>query len=272
MRIYNIFYKQPFVYTLHSSNIPSDFLHRTFTFVGDRAIAISGDVQDFLVKKIKVPPKKVTQIINGVEPIECLTAQEVESQKNEWGIPTDKIVLTMHSRIDAIKNHEVLIDAVARLSDPVKEKIVVVFSGEKSGNYYNNIVQKINGLKLDDKFVFVGWQKTANVLGVTDFLFLPSIKEGFALSVVEAFMLKVPVARTITGGFYEQKYCLPIDARDPTPIIEIIEKLVVNGKDYYADKVELAYNLAMNDFTIETMTRKIVDLYKEVCSGKSTDC
>lgn len=271
MKIYNIFHKMPFVYTLHSSNVPSDFLHRKLTFVGDRAIAISGDVQDFLVKTIKINPKKIAQIANGVEKIEGLTAPEVASKKNEWGIPQDKIVLTMHSRIDPVKNHEVLIDAVASLSEPVKEKVIVVFSGEKSGNYYNSIVQKINDLKINDKFIFVGWQKTANVLGVTDFLFLPSFKEGFSLSVVEAFMLKVPVARTVTGGFYEQKFCLPIDVSDPKPIIEIIENLVENGKEYYADRTESAYNLAMSDFTIETMVRKIVDLYEEVCSGKSTN-
>lgn len=266
MQIYNKFYHIPFVYTLHSSSIPSNFLHRKLTFIGDRAIAISSDVRTLLINKFNIPHDKITTIQNGVRIIPPLTSEQIEHQKATWGIPRDKYVLTLHSRIDATKNHLLMVEAIAKLSEEAREKVVVVCSGEKSGEYYRRVVTRISELGLNNKFIFVGWCNTAEVLGISDFLFLPSIKEGFALSIAEAFFLKIPVARTRTGGFDEQKFCLPIDAYDPQPTIDIIESLVSNGKEYYAEQAEASYKLAMNEFTIDVMTKQNVKVYEEVCA------
>lgn len=267
MQLYNVFYRVPFVYTLHLANIPSDFIHRKLTFVGKRAIAISKDVRDSLIYELGVQPEKITDIPNGVKVLAALTTEEIKHQKELWSIPEDKYVLALHSRIDPVKNHLLMVDAVARLSDKAKAKIVVVCSGEKTGAYYELLTAHIAEKGLEDQFRFIGWCDTNKVLSIADFLFLPSIKEGFALSVAEAFLLHVPVARTKTAGFEEQKYCLPIDAQDPQPIVDIIEDLVENGKEQYRDRIEAAYELAMIEFTIEVMTKRNVTVYEEVCSN-----
>ena len=46
MRLYNIFYRMPFVYTSHLAKIPNNFIYRKMTFVGERAIAVSGEVSE----------------------------------------------------------------------------------------------------------------------------------------------------------------------------------------------------------------------------------
>ncbi|MBQ3064010.1 MAG: glycosyltransferase [Clostridia bacterium] len=266
MRLYNVFHRIPFVYTLHLANIPSDFLHRKMTFVGKRAIAISKEVEESLVNDLRISPAKITNIPNGVKPMVPLTHAQIELQKAEWSIPQGKYVLTLHSRIDAVKNHLLMVEAIARLSPQAKDKIVVVCSGEQSGAYYEQVAARIAELGLQDIFRFVGWCDTVRVLGISDFLFLPSLKEGFPLSVAEAFLLRVPVARTKTAGFEEQKYCLPLDVSDPQPIVDIIEDLVANGKEQYKERIEAAYTLAMEEFTIEVMTARNVSVYKEVCA------
>ena len=49
-------------------------------------------------------------------------------------------------------------------------------------------------------------------------------------------------------------------------IMDILKNLCENGKEQYNDVVEKAYERAMNKFTIEIMTKKNVEVYKEVCS------
>ena len=264
MKLYNICYRMPFVYTLHSTNIPNDFVHRKLTFVGKQAIATSNDVRKSLINELGISANKITNIPNGVKII-TVTNEQVEECKKRWNLPRNKYILTMHSRIDRIKNHLLMVEAVNKLSEKAKSKIVVVCSGEKKGEYYEKVARRIDELGLNEIFRFVGWSDTQSVLGVSDFLFLPSFKEGFPLSVVEAFFLKVPVARTKTAGFEEQKFCLPIDMNDPQPIVNIIEDLVENGKQQYSERIESAYNLALEEFTVEVMTAKNVKVYEEVC-------
>ncbi|MBR3792000.1 MAG: glycosyltransferase family 4 protein [Clostridia bacterium] len=267
MRIYNIFFSVPVVYTLHLANIPSDFIHRKMTFVGNKAIAISNEVREFLITKIKIPAKKIATVYNGVKVIERLSDDEIIEIKKEWNIPDGKYVIVMHSRIDKVKNQIIVVEAINELPDSIKQQIIVVCSGEKTGQYYDELVDKINAYGLQKNFVFVGWVSAEKIFSVADFMFLPSTNEGFALSVAEAFMMRVPVARTKTAGYEEQKYCLPIKADSTLEIKEILCDLCVNGKDQYKEIIDKAYELAMKEFTIEVMTKRNIDVYKEV-SGK----
>ena len=68
IKLHNIIYtKIPVVYTLHLAPVPSDFLHRAFTFPGDCAIGVASETSDFLIQGLKVPKEKVVTVLNGVD-------------------------------------------------------------------------------------------------------------------------------------------------------------------------------------------------------------
>ena len=171
----------------------------------------------------------------------------------------------MHSRIDAVKNHMLMVEAINRLTELAKKRVVVVCSGEKQGEYYEKIIKRISQYGIEDNFRFVGWIATKDIYSVSDFMIMPSINEGFGLNVSEAFFMKIPVARTRTAGFEDQKYCLPISDNDPTDIVKIIEDLCVNGTKQYNDRIEKAYQYATNELTVKKMTENTVEIYKKVC-------
>jgi glycosyltransferase involved in cell wall biosynthesis len=135
----------------------------------------------------------------------------------------------MHSRINEVKNHLLMVEAINALPDEVKNKTIVVCSGEASGIYYQKVISAIKTYHLEENFKFVGWTNTREILGISDFLVLPSTNEGFHLSVCEAFLMKVPVMRTKTGGFTDQKFCYPIDSNNPKDIEDIIIDIYTNG-------------------------------------------
>lgn len=115
MKFYRIFYKIPVIYTLHLADIPSDFWHRIMTYSGDMSIGVSSEVTAFMIEKLKIHKKKVVTIYNGVncEELKYLDRREKDLLRKKWRIPDDKIILALHSRIEKVKNHMLVVNAVA---------------------------------------------------------------------------------------------------------------------------------------------------------------
>ncbi|MCC8150582.1 MAG: glycosyltransferase, partial [Lachnospiraceae bacterium] len=157
---------------------------------------------------------------------------------NRFSIPDNKYVLLLNSRIVAVKNHMLMVEAVHELPDEIKSKIVVLCTGEKSGSYYESLLQKIDEYNLKDSFIFVGWVNPYEILTVSDFLILPSVSEGFALNVAEAFFAREPTARTATAGWEDLKTgCLRIYPDRTTEIKEIIMTLVKKGPEIFSEQI-----------------------------------
>lgn len=269
MKIYRMFYKIPMVYTLHLADIPADFIHKKMTYVGDKAIGVSTEVSNFLAEKLEIPKSKIVTICNGVDEklLQPLTPREKQSLLQKWDIPSkDKFIFVLHSRIEEVKNHLLVVEAMNLLSEDIKEKILFVCSGLRQGEYYQKLIEKINLYQLNKYFIFTGWVKARDILGIADTLILPSINEGFGLSVVEAFFMKVPVIRTKTAGFSDQKFCTEIQIGNPLQVAGILSKYV-NDKNSFLTQVEDAYEYALQNFTIKIMTKKTVDVYKNVVSN-----
>ena len=267
MKICSILVGVPFVYTLHSVNIPCDFRHRIVTFVGKAAIAVSTDAYEFLTKKLKVPYKKACKVYSGVDESKLLPLSDNEQKnlKALWNIDEEKIIVAIHSRIAAIKNHILVAEALNKLPPQQREKIVVVCSGDTNSLYYKKLVAKIAEYNLQHNFRFVGWCDSRDILGIADIMIAPSFKEGFPLNVVEAFLMKVPVARSKTGGYEDQKFCFPISERNCGDVVKILEDFCNGEAEKYRANTEIAYKYAKENFTLEKMTVSTVEIYKKVC-------
>ena len=266
MFLYNLIFKIPYVYTLHLANIPHDLFHRRFTFIGKKAIGVSTDVSDFMINDLKIDPVNVVTVLNGVDDSMLLPVQEAEKKqiKKEWNVPEDKTIIVLHSRIDSVKNHRLIVEAVNRLNDNERDKICVVCSGERKGSYYVEITDLIKIYKIEETFKFVGWVETNKVLGVADYLFLPSFQEGFPLSVVEAAFMNVPVVRTRTAGYEDMKFSVPISMYDPDDVVKVIRKILNNEVSEYLKLSQDAYDFAKSSLTAKSMAEKTLNVYKEV--------
>ena len=57
----------PYVYTLHLTPVPASFIHRTMSFMGERAIAISSEARRFMIEKLRLPAQKIVTVFNGAD-------------------------------------------------------------------------------------------------------------------------------------------------------------------------------------------------------------
>lgn len=201
MRLYNVVWSTPVVYTLHSAPVPSDLLHRILSWGGHRSIAISSEVAEFMEQKLHIVKKHIRLVLNGIDDsnLKPLSPQEKKMRLSRYEIPSGCFIIAMHGRISEVKNHLGVAQAIRLLPEDIRKNIVVLCSGEQTGRYYNRLVAYIQDNDVKENFRFVGWQSPRNILGVADILLAPSLKEGFGLNCIEAMFMKVPVLRTPMG-------------------------------------------------------------------------
>lgn len=270
MKIYNIVYwydKMPCVWVLHTERVPSSFFYRLVTYKGKKVIAISEEVKSHLINKLRISPNRIVKILNGVdsENLTRLSDEEITELKKKYGVPEDKIVLCMHGRIDKVKGIDVTLKAISALDKTLLDKVVVVLSGVTENNtYYTEIMQLIDSLDLKGNVRFTGWITPREILSMSDICIAPSRREGFLLTAVEVFFLKVPLIRTYMGGYTDMReVCCGIAIDDWQGLSDKIADFV-KDRHMYDEMVERAYRFASSNCTLDVMADKTIAVFEGV--------
>lgn len=273
-KIYNFFKERvPCVYVLHTEKLGNNsIISRLCTYKGNLNIAISTRVKEYLISELKIPQEKIRLIYNGVDErnLKPLDLAERNEKRAKLGIAKDKLVICLHGRIDYVKGHDLLIAAIGRLSESQRNRIHVLISGEiKNNPYYDQLQKSINELQIEDKVSFIGWCSPQNILGISDLMVQPSRREGFLLSAVEAFFMKVPVIRSLTGGAEDmQKCCRFVAINDieqlTNEIARFIDAYDTSEINEYKEMSDRAYVFAEDNCTVSTMTKRVRGVFLEI--------
>ena len=271
MKLYNLIWKIPVVYTLHSAPVPSDIVHRKLSWGGHRSIAISSEVAMFMFEKLNIAKEQIRLVSNGIDEsvLIPLSSEEKEKLLTRYEIPSDKFVIAMHGRISEVKNHLGVAEAICLLPEVIRKNIVVLCSGEQTGRYYNRLVAYIQDNDVKENFRFVGWQSPRNILGVADILLAPSLKEGFGLNCIEAMFMKVPVLRTPMGGYKDMAaFVVKIQDTQASFIAKAIIEVLQNH-EHMTTLADKAFAFAKKNCSLKEMTVHTVSVYKELQNVQS---
>ncbi len=109
------------------------------------------------------------------------TASNIRSR---YGISEDSFVIGNIGRFHKVKNHSFLIDVFAEIKK-INNNAVLLLIGD--GELKNELKAKVNELKLTDSVVFAGICDNVNeMLNAMDVFVMPSLYEGFPVSLLEA--------------------------------------------------------------------------------------
>lgn len=138
--------------------------------------------------------KDVRVIANGVDTKRFIPEDKVEVRKR-WNIPVNTPVIGAVGRLELVKGHDVLLDAMIGLPDGVI--CVIVGAGSQLGA----LKEKAKALGIEHQVIFVGnVGETSGIYSAFDVLCLPSRAEGLPLTVLEAQSCGVPVVATDVGS------------------------------------------------------------------------
>ncbi len=147
------------------------------------------------------PESKIEVVPNGIDTARFLCDQETRCRIREsFGIPDNKKVIGMVSRLDPMKGYEVFLHAAALL---VEEYNDVVFAGVGHGapEYEDYLKRLAADLGLEDKMMWLGADlDSAEIYCAYDIMTSASLYgEGFSNVVGEAMSCGVPCVVTDVG-------------------------------------------------------------------------
>ena len=237
-------------------------------------IAYSSEIENFLIQDLGFHKNKVRKILAGTDTnyFRLPSSEERQKAREKFGFEEKDLVCTLVGRLNWVKGHDVLIDAVRLIRKEFpKMSLKCLFAG--SGDLEQQI-KEYAFVSEDDShsFIFAGYlNDMREVYWASNIFVLPSRLEGCALVVAEAMCCGTVPIRTPAGGAVDQieegktGYIVPFD--DAEALSKAIQKLV--NKDFRLQMGKQCAEYASSVFDQELMVEKIVELYCE-CSGMET--
>ncbi|MCH9695859.1 MAG: glycosyltransferase [Gammaproteobacteria bacterium] len=172
-----------------------NFLNRFALRFAHRVLGNSNAVSDLLADVDHVPAEKIVTLPNFVDDDVFASAGEVMKDWPGVTIPADAIVAGVVARLEPVKNHKLVIRAIADTPDTVH--LVVVGDGSERPKL-ESLVRKLG---LDNRIHFLGEVPAGSkIQRHFDVCVLSSHDEGFPNSIVEAMAMGKPVIATAVGG------------------------------------------------------------------------
>lgn len=208
-----------------------NFLEASTRFAVNKAtnlIAVSESTKKDLVKFYGIDEKKVIVVHHGYEQQLAIDLNEDASSSNQ--LLPERYILFL-STLQPRKNLEGLIDAFVeykKRNPQAKEKLVVV---GRSGWKYEKILEKIN--KNQNNVLYLNYvtdQQRFVILKNAKAMVLPSFYEGFGMTILEAFSMKVPVLCSNISSMPEVagKASEYFDPKNIESITQALEKVLLD--------------------------------------------
>jgi len=234
-----------------------------------RFTTVSADLADWLVDTVGIARRKVQVLMNGVD-VARFAPAAVERHAVLPQIPDGAVVVGTVGRLDPVKGHLTLIDAVARLAVAGEVPVHLVIVGE--GPERAVLERRIHATGLGGTVHLVGeCGDVPAVLRTFDIFCLSSLAEGISNTMLEAMATGLPVVATAVGGNRElvadrATGCLT-PAGDPALLAAALEPVVSDAglRQRWGDA---ARRRACEQFSLEAMVRRYEACYTDAVGGR----
>jgi glycosyltransferase involved in cell wall biosynthesis len=228
-----------------------------------RVIAVSEENRRTLEDVYGLPASAVEVVYNGVD-LARFARPPGRDLRIELNLhPKQPVVLTV-ARLLPNKGHRYLVEAAPEILMRFPDAHFI-FAGD--GAERVALEGQVAALDLTDRFSLVGFRDDVeDVLRAGDVFVLPSLAEGFALSLVEALAAGLPVIATRVGGAAEVIehgingfLAPPGDA--PALAEGVITALTLD--DAGRQRMSMAARATAERFSVETMAERMFAIYED---------
>jgi glycosyltransferase involved in cell wall biosynthesis len=251
--------------TFHSIDIGNkkrEFLIKLIKKKSNQDIAVSKMVANEAIKRKITSNSKIKIIYNSINLIKFPYKNKQEIRKN-LKLNQDINLFVSVGRLHKQKGYKYLIKAVKE----IKKDSLFIILGE--GSERNFLEKEIKNKGLENKIILKGNVSNVNdYLQAADFFLMPSLWEGFSVSLLEAAATKKIIIATKVGGAPEI-----IENKtngflvEPANVEELVEKInyVLSLSDEDKEKIgQLARETVKGKFYLKKMIKEYEDLYLKI--------
>ena len=187
--------------------------------------------------------------------------------REELGVDEQTILVGIVGRLTEIKNHEMFLNSVARLTDQPGLRFVVI----GDGSLRQKLEAQARSLGLESKVIFTGGRRDPEYFyPALDIVALTSLNEGTPLTLIEAMANARPIVATSVGGVVDllrddRGICVP--SGDEEAFASALRRLAADPqlrKDLGARGLEFVERVYRKERLIEDIKR----LYGELLSSE----
>lgn len=169
-----------------------------------RFVAVSRDLQHWLIERARIRPDKVMFIPNGIDVAAFDVARVPQRPRVLLGdfAPPGSALIANVARLDKVKDQAGLLDAFKLLQERAGQqdigcRLIIVGGGPE----HDDLQRRVEQLGLTQTVRLLGNRSdVAALLAESDVFVLSSIAEGMPLTLLEAMASGLPVVATDVGG------------------------------------------------------------------------
>lgn len=258
------------VFDLDGSNWKYNLLRRSARPLVDRYIAVSRDLERWLVSTVGVSPNRLSQIYNGVDPQRFHPRQGPRPLGLPRGfVQPDSVVFGSVGRMVDVKDYPFLVRAFVELAHrypalAVRARLVIVGEGPARAACQARLAEA--GLA---DYVWLPGERddVAELLRTFDVYALVSRNEGISNTILEAFATGLPVIATRVGGNVELvepgHTGTLIESGDATALADTLAAYLQNPERIVAEGAQ-ARSRALARYSIPAMADAYAAVYDSV--------
>jgi len=164
----------------------------------DRVVAVSAALCEYLASRVGLPATQTTVIPNGIDADLFRPGPRRGGWRATLGIPNDAPVIGIVARLTPVKDHALLVAALALVRKRISGAVLVV-AGD--GPLRQTLEAQVAELRLTHAVRFLGeTREVATLYREFDLLALSSKSEGTSISLLEGMASGVCVVATAVGG------------------------------------------------------------------------
>ncbi len=239
-----------------------------------RVIAVSNSTKEDLKKFLKVPEEKISVVYSGLDK-RFFENPQVDSNKvlKKYGI--EKKYIFFLGTLEPVKNITRLFEAFARFKEEYKKKFNVnngkfdyqLVLGGKKGWLYEENFQLAKDLGITKDIVYTGYivgDELVPLFKNAQFFIMPSLYEGFGMTVLEAFATGTPAIVSKVSSLPEiagnaAQFINPVDVSDMTEAMMRFATDENLREEYRQKGLEQA-----RKFDWEKTARETLEVYKSL--------
>ena len=193
------------IFDLYGKNRKYNLLRKAIRPFVDHFIAVSRDLESWLVNTVGATPHRINQIYNGVDSLRFHPRNGRGFRGGPQGFFTENtFVIGSVGRMAGVKNYPGLIQAfLALLEEPAaREQFRLLIVGE--GNSRQECIDMLREAGAESLAWFPGERADIpELMSAMDLFVLPSFGEGISNTILEAMATGLPVIATSVGGNVE---------------------------------------------------------------------
>ena len=263
------------IFDLHGKNRKYNLLRKIIRPAIDHFIAVSKDLENWLINTIGAAPNRIDQIYNGVDSLSFYPRRKRPTNNigPEGFFTENSFVIGSVGRMAAVKDYPNLVRVFLMLlkeNSTLRNRLRLLIVGE--GSSRRECIEMLRGAGAESQAWLPGERvDIPELMRAMDLFVLPSLGEGISNTILEAMSTGLPIVATRVGGNAEivkEEYTGKLV---PPGIPETMAEAI---SIYYRDPGLLdshgkaARKQIESSFSMEAMTNSYLEVYDKVLRSK----